>query len=262
MPPSSDRSVHGGSNAATADGAGSEPAVRPPHPRERLAFPLDVSTLAEAERQLDLLMDHVGVFKVGLELFTAEGPAAVRAVQARGRRCFLDLKLHDIPATMAGAVAAAAQLGIAYLTLHAAAGPEALRAAANAAAGSKLQLLAVTVLTSLDDAGLADIGLSGPSAQAVARLAQLGAASGVTGFVCSPMECAALRLQLGGTAFLVTPGVRPTGAAVGDQRRIATPAQAIAAGADLLVVGRPIRNAHDPATAAASIVAEIEEALR
>ena len=229
---------------------------------DRLAYPLDVSTLAEAERHIALLAPHVGVFKVGLELFTAVGPDAVRAVHAQGRRCFLDLKLHDIPATVGGAVAAARELGVAFLTLHASAGPEGLRAAAEAASGSDLRLLAVTVLTSMDDAALRAIGLSGPADQAVTRLADLAADSGVRGFVCSPMEVAALRKRLGASAFLVTPGVRPAGAALGDQRRVATPANAISAGSDLLVVGRPIRDAADPAAAAAAIVSEIEQALR
>ncbi len=226
----------------------------------RLAFPLDVETLQQAQDSLALLHEQVGVFKVGLELFTAEGPAAVRAVQARGRKCFLDLKLHDIPATVARSVEAACKLGADYLTVHAAAGEQALREAARAAQGSSLRLLAVTVLTSMDDAALAAIGLQGPAAHAVERLAELAFSAGVEGFVCSPVECAALRRRLGPAAFLVTPGVRPAGAAAGDQRRIATPAAAIAAGADLLVVGRPIRDAANPRAAAAAIVTEIEQA--
>ncbi len=232
------------------------------HGCERLAFPLDVATLREAEALLDQLAEHVGVFKVGLELFTAEGPAAVRAVHARKRRCFLDLKLHDIPTTVSRAVASARDLGVAYLTLHAANGPDALREATAAAAGSQLQLLAVTVLTSMDDAALDAIGMRGPVAQAVMRLAQVATAAGIGGLVCSAQECGPLRAQLGAAPVLVTPGIRPAGAAVGDQRRVTTPAAAIASGASMLVVGRPIRDAPDPAAAAAAIVAEIEQASR
>lgn len=228
---------------------------------ERLAFPLDVRTLAEAERYLDLLAEHVAVFKVGLELFSAVGPAAVDAVHARGRRCFLDLKLHDIPATMESAVAAAAGLGVAYLTLHAASGGGAMRACAKAASRSELRLLAVTVLTSMDAATLDAVGLRGTPAEAVERLADLAFDSGVRGLVCSPLECALLRKRLGSEVVLVTPGVRPAGAELGDQHRVATPAAAIAAGANLLVVGRPIREARDPKAAAMAIAAEIERAL-
>ena len=229
--------------------------------RARLAFPLDLSTLAEAEYYLDLLVDHVGVFKVGLELFSAEGPAAVRAVHARKRACFLDLKLHDIPATVAHAAKAAEKLGVAYLTLHAAAGADAMRAAREATLGGGLQLLAVTVLTSMDAGQLAGVGMRGEPAEAATRLADLAVTNGVRGLVCSPLECAALRARFGHTVVLVTPGVRPAGAELGDQRRVATPAAAIAAGADLLVVGRPIRDARDPRAAAEQIVSEIDRAL-
>lgn len=233
-----------------------------PRGAERLAFALDVRTLAEAERYLDLLAPHVGVFKVGLELFCAVGPAAVHAVHARKRECFLDLKLHDIPATMACAVAAAADLGVGYLTVHAAAGGAALLSCAKAASGaSHLRLLAVTVLTSVDAPTLAAIGVPDGPAVAVQRLAALAYSSGVRGLVCSPLECAALRAQLGPQAVLVTPGIRLAGADAGDQQRIATPAAAIGAGATLLVVGRPIREARDPAAAALAIAAEIERAL-
>ncbi|HEX2676176.1 MAG TPA: orotidine-5'-phosphate decarboxylase [Polyangiales bacterium] len=244
------------------------PASRAPAARQeavaggaaRLVFPLDVRTLGDAERWLDKLVGHVGVFKVGLELFSAVGPAAVHAVHSRGGRCFLDLKLHDIPATMAGAVEAATRLEVAYLTVHTSAGPSALRESAKAAEGSKLQLLGVTVLTSLDAAGLEAIGVRGLPEVAVARLAKLAFDSGVRGLVCSPLECKALRSALGKDAVLVTPGVRPAGADIGDQQRVATPAAAIAAGADLIVVGRPIRDSKDPVAAAAAIASEIERA--
>jgi orotidine-5'-phosphate decarboxylase len=229
-------------------------------PREQLAFPLDVATLAEADGLLDQLHDEVGVFKVGLELFTAAGPAAVNAVHARQRRTFLDLKLHDIPATVERAVAAAADLGVTYLTVHAAAGPAALQAAARVAATSSLRLLAVTVLTSADAETLAAIGLQGPVSEAVTRLARLALDAGIDGLVCAPSECTELRAQFGSEVLLVTPGVRPAGADAQDQKRVATPSAAIAAGADVLVVGRPIRDAVDPRAKARDIVREIAQA--
>ena len=193
---------------------------------------------------------------MGLELFTSAGPAAVRAVHEAGAACFLDLKIHDIPATVASAVRSAAALGVRYLTVHASAGPAALAAAARAARGTGTRLLAVTVLTSLDQGELDAIGLLGTPAEAVNRLAAVAHESGVDGFVCSPREVAALRAQLP-DATLVVPGVRPKGSATGDQRRTATPAEVRAAGADLLVVGRPIRLADDPVAAAHAIADEI-----
>ncbi len=229
-------------------------------PRDRLVLPLDVPTLVEARSWVERLAGEVGVFKVGLQLFTAAGPDAVRLVHDAGARCFLDLKLHDIPATVGHAVKAACDLGVAYLTLHAANGPAGLRAAAEAAEGQDTTLLAVTVLTSLDQGELDAIGLEGSPAEAAQRLGRLSADSGVGGLVCSPHECAPLREALGSEIVLMVPGVRPAGAAAGDQRRIATPGEAIASGADLLVVGRPIRNAPDPVAAARAIVAEIAAA--
>lgn len=229
------------------------------HPRERLVFPLDVPDLETAQRWIDRLAGEVGVLKVGLELFTAAGPDAVRAVHAAGARCFLDLKLHDISATMAGAVRAAARLGVEYLTVHAVAAPAALDAVREAATGSPTRLLAVTVLTSLDTPQLDAIGLAGPPAAAVERLARLATAHGLDGLVCSPEECVTLRRTLGDDVMLVVPGIRPEGSARGDQARVATPARARRDGADLLVVGRPIRNADDPVAAARAIVAEIAQ---
>jgi len=230
-------------------------------PRERLIFALDFPQLAQARGLVELLQSEVGVFKVGLELYTASGPDALRLVHDSGRSSFLDLKLHDIPATVARAVAAAAELGASYLTVHAAAGPEALREAARAAAGSQLQLLAVTVLTSSDEQVLSAIGLTGTVSEAVSRLARLAVDSGIEGLVCSPHECVELRRELGPEPLLVTPGVRPAGGAAQDQKRVATPTSALAAGADLLVVGRPIRDAAEPKLAARSIVNEIAQAL-
>jgi len=229
-------------------------------PRERLIFALDVPALAEARPLVERLHADVGVFKVGLELYTASGPAALQLVHGTGRGSFLDLKLHDIPATVARAVAAAAELGASYLTVHAAAGPVALHEAVRAAEGSGLQLLAVTVLTSSDEQVLSAIGLTGPLSAAVSRLAKLAVDSGVPGLVCSAAECAQLRRELGQDVLLVTPGVRPAGSAAQDQKRVATPASALGAGADLLVVGRPIRDAAQPELAARSIVQEIAQA--
>lgn len=223
-------------------------------PRDRLAFPLDGSDLDEATRWMERLAPRVGVMKVGLELFVAAGPAAVKRVHQCGAACFLDLKLHDIPATMAGAAARAAALGVRYLTVHASAGPLALREVAKAVAGSETRVLAVTVLTSLDEAQLVAVGHGESPALLASRLAKVAIGAGIPGLVCSPHEVAALR-ALNAAVELVVPGIRPEGSAAGDQKRIATPAAAVAAGADVLVVGRPIRDAPDPLAACDAILA-------
>jgi orotidine-5'-phosphate decarboxylase len=230
--------------------------------RDRLVFPLDVPTLDDARRAATTLAPEIGVLKVGLELFVREGPAAVRLGVDLGLDVFLDLKLHDIPETVERAVTSAAALGARYLTVHAAGGAAMLSRAAEAAARapSPLTILAVTVLTSLDAADLAAQSIDGPVRDHVLRLARLAWGAGVRGFVCSPAEARAMRDALGEEALLVTPGIRPAGAAAGDQKRIATPASAIADGADLLVVGRPIRDAADPVAAARAIVVEIARA--
>jgi orotidine-5'-phosphate decarboxylase len=203
------------------------------------------------------------VLKVGLELFVREGPAAVALGRALGRDVFLDLKLHDIPETVERAVAGAAVLGARYLTVHAAGGPAMLgrAVAAAAGAGAPLTLLAVTVLTSLDTPDLPAQGVEGTARDQVVRLARLAWEAGVRGFVASPAEARPLREALGPAALLVTPGIRPAGSNAGDQKRVATPGQAIADGADLVVVGRPIRDAPDPRAAAEAVVAEIASAL-
>ncbi len=224
----------------------------------RVALALDVPDLDAAQRLIEQARDHVGVFKVGLELFIAEGPAAVEAVHEAGARCFLDLKLHDIPATMGRAVERASGMGVAFLTVHAASGRDALEAAQNRAGSTRL--LAVTVLTSLDAGALGAIGLEGGPDLAADRFAKLAWEAGVRGFVTSARECASLRAALGEDAFLVTPGIRPAGSEAGDQKRVMTPAQAIDAGANLLVVGRPIRDASDPGAAARDIVQQIRAA--
>ena len=226
----------------------------------RIALALDVSDLDTARRLIEQTREHIGVFKVGLELFTAIGPPAVEVVLNAGAKCFLDLKIHDIPATMGLSVSRAAEMGVDYLTVHSAAGSEAL-AAANQAAGS-MQLLAVTILTSLDEASLRRIGFVDGPKPSVTRLAKLGWDAGLRGFVTSAHECAALRASIGDDAFLVTPGIRPAGTTADDQKRVMTPELAIAAGSNMLVVGRPIRDASDPAAAASALAREVELALQ
>jgi orotidine-5'-phosphate decarboxylase len=231
--------------------------------RDRLVFALDFPTLAEARAAAAEVAPHVGVLKVGLELFVREGPAAVRIGADLERDVFLDLKLHDIPETVERAVATARSLGARYLTVHASGGTAMLARAADAAAGGDrpLTLLAVTVLTSLDDADLASVGVAGSTRDQVVRLARGAWAAGIRGFVASATEARALREALGPTALLVTPGIRPAGGAAGDQKRVATPASAIAEGADLVVVGRPIRDAVDRRAAAEGLVGEIARAV-
>jgi orotidine-5'-phosphate decarboxylase len=227
--------------------------------RERICAAVDFPTWAEAEPFARAVAPEVGMLKVGLELFAAEGPSAVRAAAALGRPVFLDLKLHDIPNTVEGAARSAAASGAALLTIHAAGGDEMVRAAVRGA-GGRLRVLAVTVLTSLDDAALSRIGIAGPAADAVVRLARLAVGAGAGGLVCSPHEVAAVRAAVGPAPLLVVPGVRPPGAARGDQARVATPAEAVAAGADVVVIGRPLREGGDPAAAARAIASTLQEA--
>lgn len=222
---------------------------------------LDVETLQEAEELASRVESFVGVYKVGLELFTRFGPDAVRRLAARGK-VFLDLKLHDIPETVARAVRSVCDLGAAYLTIHASGGGRMLSAAARAAEGSQVKLLAVSVLTSHDAAEMVQIGWSRTPAEQALLLAKLAHESGIRGLVCSPAEVEALRATaFGRDLTLVTPGVRPVGSDPGDQRRVATPSDAIRAGADLLVVGRPIRDAADPRDAAKRIHDEVAGAV-
>ncbi len=230
--------------------------------RRRLAFPLDFPSATEARAGAARVASAVGVLKVGLELFVREGPAAVGIGADLGLDVFLDLKLHDIPETVERAVRSASALGVRYLTVHAAGGRAMLSRAAIAAseAPRPLTLLAVTVLTSLDADDLAAQGIGETPAEHVLRVARLAWDAGIRGFVSSAAEAAALRRALGPEAFLVTPGIRPSSTIAGDQKRIATPTQAIADGADLLVVGRPIRDAADPLDAARAVVAEIQGA--
>lgn len=232
-------------------------------PRERVLAALDVASLNEALALVGPLRPYVGGFKVGLELCTAEGaPRVVEAVAAAGGAVFLDLKLHDIPNTVAGAVRSVCALGpaVRMLTLHASGGAAMLRAAVEAAAGFRERplLLAVTVLTSVDAAALRDeLGVTAPLDEQVVHLARLAQVAGLDGVVASPHEAPAIRRTCGDDLLIVTPGVRPVWAAAGDQRRVLTPAEALCAGADYLVIGRPITGAADPAAAAARIVAEL-----
>lgn len=227
--------------------------ARPHTASARIIAALD---LPEAEAAAGLggrLAPHVGLLKLGLELFSAAGPAGFRQVASHAP-VFLDLKLHDIPNTVASAVRALLPLGPAMLTLHAAGGPAMLEAARRAAEGpARPILLAVTVLTSMDEAALAATGVAGGLAPQVLRLARMALDAGADGLVCSPHEVAQLRAELGGAPYLVVPGVRPAGSDAGDQARIATPAEAVAAGADWIVIGRPITRAPDPVAAARDI---------
>ena len=229
--------------------------------RDRLIVALDVSTGEEALRLAASLSHSVSTFKVGHQLFTAEGPQLVRKLAGANRQVFLDLKFHDIPTTVAGAVRSAAALGVKMLTVHAAGGSRMLKAAMDAWQGSQRPLvLAVTVLTSLRDEDMDEIGVSARTLDQTLRLAALARACGCDGVVCSPHEAAELRRELGTGFLIVTPGIRPAGAAMGDQSRAATPAEAITAGVDYLVVGRPITEAKNPARAAADVVVEIAAA--
>lgn len=219
-----------------------------------IAVALDAPDAETAARWARAVTPHVAVVKVGLELFCRTGPSIVESVRgASGTELFLDLKLHDIPNTVAGAARSVARLKPRYLTVHASGGADMVRAAVEAAEG--VTIAAVTVLTSMDDRALDAVGLAGPSLDAVRRLAALAVGAGAGALVCSPQEVAAVRAEVGEGVVLITPGVRPAGADVQDQARVATPEQALADGADLLVIGRPITGAADPGAAAAQLAA-------
>jgi orotidine-5'-phosphate decarboxylase len=221
----------------------------------RLIAALDAPSRADADALVDRLAGVPSWVKVGLELFCSQGPTIVRDYTARGLRVMLDLKLHDIPETVGRATAQVASLGAGLLTVHAGGGRAMLEAAVKHA--GDMRVLAVTVLTSLDEADLVDIGAHGPIADLVKRRAELAQRAGCHGVVASPHEVATIRSVVSSDFLIVTPGVRPAGAALGDQKRVMTPAQARAAGADLVVVGRPLRDAADPAAAARAVVAEL-----
>jgi orotidine-5'-phosphate decarboxylase len=213
---------------------------------EQIMLALDVPDGDSALAWVQRLGNRVGSYKVGLQLFTREGPELVRRLRGEGVDIFLDLKLHDIPNTVAKAVESALALDVQFLTVHASGGPKMCRAAAEVAAGSSLCLLGVTVLTAMDDADLRAVGVHDGAADQVNRLARMASDVGIPGFVCSPLEVKSLRESLPPDRVLVTPGVRPEGAARGDQVRIATPEAALAAGASHVVIGRPILQAQDP----------------
>ena len=228
-------------------------------PRQRLIVALDVSSAAAARKIVAAVGDSALTYKVGMQLYTAEGPSVVRELVASGRRVFLDLKYHDIPSTVGAAVREAAQLGVSMLTVHASGGGKMLRAAAEAAATQAAPplVLAVTVLTSLDEGDLNTLGVRGNVVDQVLRLSALALSSGCKGVVASAHEAASLRAELGRDFTIVTPGVRPAGSGHADQVRVVTPAEAVASGATYIVVGRPITGAADPAAEARAILGQI-----
>ncbi|EYF02451.1 orotidine-5'-phosphate decarboxylase [Chondromyces apiculatus] len=234
--------------------------------RRRIIFPLDYPSLEQARAAAEKIAPSVGGLKIGLELFVREGPRAVQIGRDLGLDIFLDLKLHDIPETVGRAVAAAAALKVRYLTVHAAGGAAMLSRAAQVASQSEgLLLLAVTVLTSLDEEDLRAQGIPGGLEAHARRMTELARASGIPGVVASPVEVAGLRGAFGRDVLLVTPGIRPGPRdgrrSTDDQKRVSTPSEAIASGADLLVIGRPIRDAQDPLSAARAIVNEVARTL-
>ena len=227
-----------------------------------LILALDVPDEAEGMKLLQRIGGELRWVKIGLQLFTRHGPGLVERVAALGYKVFLDLKLHDIPNTVASAVTSLATLPIDLLTIHTGGGSEMMRAAQQARDQHRpsLTLLGVTVLTSLDTAALHEVGVPGEAADQVLRLGHLARISGLGGLVCSPLELPALRRELGASITLVTPGVRPSGSAADEQKRGLTPAEAARAGANYIVVGRPILKAADPAAAARAVIAELASA--
>jgi orotidine-5'-phosphate decarboxylase len=227
-------------------------------PRERLIVALDVASVAQAQALIERLGSCVSFYKIGYQLGFTGGIALAQSLAETGHQIFLDMKLHDIGNTVARGVESIARLGASFLTVHAY--PQTMHAAVEARAGSKLRILAVTVLTSYDDADLAAAGYDFTVAELVAERAAQARDIGVDGLVCAAEEAAKLRSLIRPSMVLVTPGIRPPGSAAGDQKRVMTPAAAIRAGADYLVVGRPIVNAEDPKAVAESIVADIATA--
>jgi len=239
-----------------------------PTARNRLLVALDVDAPEKAHALVDQLTGHVGGFKIGKELFVTAGPSVVRHVVERGAHVFLDMKFHDIPNTVAGAVRAAVRHGVWMLNVHASGGAAMVRAAVDAArqtaeeTGGEFPLvIGVTILTSLDDEDLKNVGIATPAHSAALRLAKLSQLNGLHGVVASATDARNIKDHCGENFVVVSPGIRPAGSDAGDQKRLMTPAKAIANGADYLVVGRPITQAPDPAAAADAIVAEIRQAL-
>ena len=230
----------------------------PPAARERLIVALDVPTIEDAEQLVATLGEAVSFYKIGMELAYGGGLALARRLIDAGKDVFLDVKLHDIPTTVERATAQVARLGARFLTVHAY--PQTMRAAVAGRGDSALQVLAVTVMTSYDDADLAEAGFAAGVKETVARRATQAHDIGIDGLILSAAEVPAMRALVGPAMQLVTPGIRPAGSAVGDQKRVMTPGEAIAAGADRLVIGRPVTGAADPRAAAEAIVAEIAAA--
>ena len=230
--------------------------------RDQLIVALDVSSAAQAQKIVSSLGEFASFYKVGMQLYTSEGPSLVRDLVGAGRRVFLDLKYHDIPNTVGAAVREAGRLGVSLLTVHGAGGSKMLRAAAKAARESNpaMKVVAVTVLTSMDEEDLHEIGVPGNLEKQVVHVAKLAVKAGCHGVVSSAREAKALRSHLGNDFLVITPGVRPAGSALGDQARAVTPAEAIAAGSTHLVVGRPITGAANPSEVAEKIIREIEHA--
>jgi len=228
--------------------------------KDRLIVALDVKTADEARALVDRLSGKAGMFKVGSQLFTAAGPALVREIIGRGEKVFLDLKYHDIPYTVANAVAEASLLGVSLMTVHALGGKAMMEAAVGALPAVGSRLLAVTILTSHDQASLGTVGLAGSVSDSVQRLARLAQQARVDGIVASPLEAELIRGACGPDFLIVTPGIRLGAAKTDDQARAATPSAAIRAGASYVVVGRPIVEASDPVAAAAAVVREMESA--
>ena len=238
--------------------------MTPEEARKKIIFALDVHGLDDIDRWAEALAGKVGMFKVGKELFTSCGPAAVKAVQRHGGQVFLDLKYHDIPNTVARAMLEAARLGVQLTNLHAMGGAEMMETAVAAVQkefsdAERPRLLAVTILTSSTDLTLRQVGIEHSVQDMVVRLARLAKASGMDGVVASPLEIGLIREACGPDFLIVTPGVRPTFAAADDQKRIMTPGEAVSSGADYLVIGRPIAKAADPVQAAEFIAAEIAD---
>ena len=229
--------------------------------KEKIIIAVDAADSAAAFKLIDPLAAEGCIFKIGLQLFTAEGPAFVREIRSRGAKVFLDLKFHDIPNTAKEAVRSAVALGVEMTTIHLAGGPSMVAESVKAAEGAGTLVLGVTVLTSLSDADLNQIGVPHSAAQQVMQLAAMGVASGLRGVVASPLEIAILREKFGRSLTIVTPGVRPAGSDMGDQHRVLTPGQAIRLGADFLVIGRPITAAPSPRDAFLRIADEMAAAL-
>jgi orotidine-5'-phosphate decarboxylase len=230
--------------------------------KEKIIFALDVESMAQAVKWADLLAPHVGMFKIGKQLFTACGPDVVRAIRERGGEVFLDLKYHDIPNTVAKASLEAARLGARLFNLHALGGYEMMATTVSALdrefqGKGRPRVLAVTILTSSTTETLREVGIDLPLAEMVVKLALLAKKAGIDGVVASPLELPLIRAACGNDFLVVTPGVRPAFASTDDQKRVMTPAEAVAAGADYLVIGRPISAAQDPIMAAEAIVEEM-----